>query len=456
MELLKAIRGDRAIHLAIVGAGGKTSAMFRLAREYTSPVIVTTSTHLSVAQTRLADRHIILREAEELSRLDNELIHGVVLFTGPEIENNRVQGLSNSNLLELTKIADDHNLPLIIEADGARQLPLKAPAEHEPAIPSWVNTVMVVAGLSGLGKVLGPETVHRPERFSELSGILPGEIISSEGLIKFLIHPSGGLKNIPRDARKILLLNQADLDIKRAEAKNIATNLAGEYDSIVITSLQRDGNDFPAEIITPYSAPAYAVYEPTAGIILAAGESRRFGSPKALLDWKGKLFIRQVVETALQARLDPVIVVVGAVVDPIVNSLKDLPVRIITNEEWQSGQSTSIRSGIRNVYKFTGAAIFLLCDQPQISTNLLESLVELHQSTLAKIICPQVEGKRANPVLFDRETYPDLLALQGDTGGRALFAKYPITWLSWHDASITFDIDTPADYQRLLESGFSI
>ncbi len=456
MELLKAVRGDRAIRLAIVGAGGKTTAMFKLAREYDLPVIVTASTHLSVDQTGLADRHIVVREPGELSRQDIELIQGVVLFTGPEVENKRVQGLSDTVLLELRKIVDDLNLPLIIEADGSRQLPLKAPAEHEPAIPPWVNSVVVVAGLSGLGKPLGSETVHRPERFSVLSEILPGEIITSEGLSKLLTHPSGGLKNIPGEARKILLLNQADHGLIQAEAKNIAMHLMGIYDSILIASLERDEKQFPPDTITPYSAPVYAVFEPTAGIILAAGESRRFGKPKALLDWKGQPFIRQVAKTALQASLDPVLVVVGAVVDPIVDCLKDLPVKIIKNKDWQNGQSASVRAGIQSIKRNTGAAIFMLCDQPQISASLLESLIELHRCTLSKIICPQVDGKRANPVLFDCETYPDLLTLQGDTGGRALFSKYPITWLPWHDALITLDIDTPTDYQRLLENGFSL
>jgi len=456
MELLKAIRGNRAIRLAIVGAGGKTTAMFKLAREYAPPVIVTASTHLSVDQTGLADHHIVLQETAELRRPDIEPFQGVVLFTGPEIENKRVQGLSDAVLLELRKLADDLNLPLIIEADGSRQLPLKAPAEHEPAIPPWVNSVMVVAGLSGLGKPLSSETVHRPERFSILSGILTGETITSEGLSNLLMHPDGGLKNIPGDARKILLLNQADQGLIQAEAKDIAMNMMGIYDSIMIASLERDEKRFPSDTITPYSAPVYAVFEPTAGVILAAGESRRFGKPKALLDWKGQPFIRQIAKTALQARLDPVLVVVGAVVDPILDCLKDLPVRIIRNEEWQNGQSTSVRAGIKSLKTKSGAAVFMLCDQPQISASLLESLVELHRCTLAKIICPQVDGKRANPVLFDRDTYPDLLSLQGDTGGRALFSKYPITWLPWHDGLITLDIDTPADYQKLLDNGFSL
>jgi molybdenum cofactor cytidylyltransferase len=451
MEFLKAIRGDRAIRLAIVGAGGKTSAMFRLAREFEPPVLVTTSTHLSISQTRFSDTHIIVKATGSSLKQLVQKFSGVTLVTGPEIYNNRVQGLNEIHLQELREIADDQNIPVLIEADGSRQLPLKAPAAHEPAIPPWVNSVIVVAGLSGLWKSLGSDTVHRPEIFSELSGVALGEKITSEGLGNFLIHASGGQKNIPIGSRKILLLNQADLVENRADAKRIVELAINSYDSILIASLKKGSKLYPVEEIAPYSAPVYAVYEPTAAIILAAGESRRFGKPKAMLDWKGKPFIRHITETALLAGLNPIILVLGAVVEPVAKSLNDLPIQIVKNEEWQHGQSTSIRSGISALMNFTGSAIFMLCDQPQVSVDLLESLIETHQGTLSKIVCPQVEGKRATPVLFDRDTYRDLMTLQGDTGGRALFSKFPITWLPWHDASISLDVDTPDDYQKLLE-----
>jgi molybdenum cofactor cytidylyltransferase len=62
-----------------------------------------------------------------------------------------------------------------------------------------------------------------------------------------------------------------------------------------------------------------------------------------------------------------------------------------------------------------------------------------------------VDGQRANPTLFDRRTFPGLMALQGDVGGRALFSKYTITWVPWHDPSLLLDVDTPEDYQKLLD-----
>ena len=69
---------------------------------------------------------------------------------------------------------------------------------------------------------------------------------------------------------------------------------------------------------------------------------------------------------------------------------------------------------------------------------------------LAPIVAPLVDGRRGNPVLFDRSTFPELLALTGDVGGRALFSRYPIEWLPWLDAAVLLDVDTPDEYRKLL------
>ena len=91
------------------------------------------------------------------------------------------------------------------------------------------------------------------------------------------------------------------------------------------------------------------LFEHTAGIILAAGGSSRFGQPKPLLDWHGKPFVRAVAETALAAGLSPVVVVTGANAEQVENAIRDLPVSIIRNQDWQDGQSTSIRAGLRSL-----------------------------------------------------------------------------------------------------------
>jgi molybdenum cofactor cytidylyltransferase len=82
---------------------------------------------------------------------------------------------------------------------------------------------------------------------------------------------------------------------------------------------------------------------------------------------------------------------------------------------------------------------------------MIRKLVELHAQTLSPIAAPSINGRRSNPVLFDRDTFADLLDLSGDIGGRALFSKYQVSWLPWVDATSAIDIDTPDDYQRLLD-----
>ena len=95
-----------------------------------------------------------------------------------------------------------------------------------------------------------------------------------------------------------------------------------------------------------------------------------------------------------------------------------------------------------------GGTIFLLADQPQVTPAVLRALVERHSVELDPIVAPLVQGQRANPVLFDRVTFPALMSLAGDIGGRAIFSKFPVTYLPWHDENLLDDIDTPEQYER--------
>jgi molybdenum cofactor cytidylyltransferase len=286
---------------------------------------------------------------------------------------------------------------------------------------------------------LNDENVHRPEIFSSLSGLSMGELITPNSLIRVLNHSKSGLKNIPANSRKVVLLNQADTHELQSGAQGLAQALIPGYDSVIVSSLERE------EI--------FAVHEPIAGVILAAGESSRFGKPKQLLNWKGESFVRAVARTALEAELAPVIVVTGASAEQVEFAVKDLNVTVIKNEEWRSGQGSSIRAGVTNLhrsYSKIGGVIFLLTDQPQVTTSILRALVEKHAQGLYPVVAPMVIDQRANPVLFDRTTFSDLLTLEGDVGGRAIFHKHRVEYLPWHDDRLLLDVDTPEMYQRLI------
>jgi molybdenum cofactor cytidylyltransferase len=435
MNISQALRYTPPSSIALVGSGGKTTLLFQLARELVPPVITAATSHLHTDQIKLADSHWKGTRPEDLAGLEANLL-GVMLVTGPVIDD-RTQGLNSDTIGWLYQICKNHALPLLIEADGSRQHPLKAPADHEPPIPDFVKMVVVVAGMSGIGKPLTGKTVHNLDLFSALSKLAPGEMITPGALVQVLTHVAGGFKNIPRAARRVVLLNQADTSDLQSQGQAMAEGLLPGYHSVVIASLQQ--------------SQVYSVYEPTAGIILAAGEARRFGRPKQLLDYKGQPFVRQAALSALASGLSPVVVVTGAYANEVEAAVQDLAVIRAYNEQWQSGQSSSIRAGLHRLPVETGAAIFLLADQPQVRTPILRALIERHARDLAPIVAPLVNGQRANPVLFDRVTFPQLNTLSGDVGGRAIFPQVPVTYLPWHDESLLIDIDTPQDLSKLAE-----
>jgi molybdenum cofactor cytidylyltransferase len=410
-------------------------------------VLLTATTHLASEQLALADRHFTVLNEVDLDRHLEDPPAGVLLFTGPAGHDERTAGLSAPLLERLRHYADRNNLPLLIEADGSRRRPLKAPASHEPVIPGWASSVGVVAGLSGLGWPLNAEWVHRPEQFARIVGLDLEAPVTEEALIRLLVHPQGGLKGIPRGARRVVLLNQASTPELQAIAHRLAQPLLRDYAGAIVASLR-----MPASLDGEDQSGVIAVHERVAGVILAAGGARRMGELKQVLAWRGEPIVRHVALAALEAGLSPLVVVTGCAAESVEQALRDLPVHFVHNPTWEAGQSGSVIVGVQALPPETGAAAFLLADQPQTPAQLIASLVEAHAETLSPLVAPLVQGHRANPVLFDRATFPDLIALSGDQGGRALFSRYPVRWVPWHDPAVLQDIDTPEDYQRLLET----
>ena len=435
------------IRLAFAGSGGKTTTMFRLARELSkdpgSPVLVTASTHLGCWQLPLADVHIEIEGAGEVFGQSGR-VRGVTLLTGQNVvsapaglssERQRVKGLDSLALAEVLELAERLGCPLLVEADGSRQLPLKAPAKHEPVIPDWARQVVVMAGLSALGKALDGERVHRFEHYAALSGSPVGSEISVDMVARVLLHPQGGLKAIPPGARRMALLTQSGNQDGQA-ALDLAEKLLVGFESVLVAASDPRGN-------------IQAVFEPAAGIILAAGSASRFGGPKILVDWHGKPLIRHIAEIALRSGLAQVIVVTGAFHESTVNALEGLPVTFALNPDWMAGQSTSLKTGIQALSARAGSVLFMLADQPFVTPELLRALCLEHTHSLAPVIAPRVNEQRANPVMFDRALFSDLMQLTGDQGGRALFQRYPPHWLPWHDERLLLDLDTPEDYAIL-------
>jgi molybdenum cofactor cytidylyltransferase len=436
MDFLKRLRLSPTNKIALSGSGGKTTLMFQLAKEFNSRVILTTSTHLALDQLSAADIHFSVQTLADLSDLKQDINGNILLFTGNQVEPNRVEGPGEEVLLGLNDLADDWNCPLIIEADGSRQLPIKAPAVHEPPIPDFVDTVIVSVGLSGLGKPLSGRWVHRPELFSQLVGVPLGTEITSKHLGKAICSANGGLKNIPSGSRKILFINQIDSFPNWRTFHEQLDAFLDVFNAVAFAVLE--------------DQLLLEVHERIGGIVLAAGGSTRFGSPKQLLDWKGTPLIQHITRIAREGGLKPVLAILGADHEEISQALEGSRVEIIPNQNWEEGQSTSVKAGIDALPEEIGGVIILLVDQPFISPKLIKKIKQSHAISQENIILPKVGEQQANPVLFDRNTFDDLRGLEGDVGGRAIFERYPPRKVKWDDVRILKDIDTPDDYQNLL------
>src|SRR6266545_882860 len=189
-----------------------------------------------------------------------------------------------------------------------------------------------------------------------------------------------------------------------------------------------------------------------AALVLAAGASSRMGRPKQLLDWNGRPLARAAAEVALAARLNPLLVVVGAAKAEVADALAGLPLQIIANPDYAAGQSTSLHAGIAALGHDTDAVVVLLGDQPFVTAAIVEQLVAEWRASEASIVAPTYAGQRGNPVLFARAIFPELLAIQGDQGARAVLAadRSRVRLIAFDDPRPLADIDTPEDYERLL------
>ena len=181
-------------------------------------------------------------------------------------------------------------------------------------------------------------------------------------------------------------------------------------------------------------------------ILLAAGESKRFGQPKQLFRFRGRTLLRHAAETALTASLGPVITVLGAEEHRCREALSGLPITIVVNPLFREGMGTSIAIGARSLTD-EDAAIITLCDQPDLTAATLQALHNKHEQTGANIVAAHYQGTNGPPALFARAYFPQLRQLSGPAGAKALIASEP-NLVSMDCREAAFDLDTPADFAR--------
>jgi len=440
MRLSKAIEISRGDVVSIVGAGGKTTTMFRLAHELASDGwrVVTTTTTMIRREER-SEHTILEAQGEKLLRRARSALRKdthITLVSGFREAEGKLTGVKPSLVDELISLPEVD--AVIVEADGAKGRSLKAPTAHEPVISSSTTILVPVVGVDALRRRLDDTVAHRPEIVARLADIQPGQVITPEIVSRVIVHPEGGLKDAPPQARVIPLINKVTV-AEMQPARDIAQLLLDEprVQRVILAAVADED-------------PVKEVRGRVAAVVLAAGESRRFGSPKQLLPWKATTLLEHVVDTALASSLGDVIVVLGHLAEKIRDLLRDRPIRLVINHDWDEGLSTSVSAGLRALPAGYEACLFLLGDQPNITAEMINSILSTYRRTLAPVVAPAYRGRRGNPVLFSRSLFPELLTMEGDQGGREVILRHrdEMETVEVKEEDVFLDIDTVSDYER--------
>ena len=190
-----------------------------------------------------------------------------------------------------------------------------------------------------------------------------------------------------------------------------------------------------------------------AGVVLAAGSASRMGATKQLLPFKGKPVLEHVINNARLSTLHEIIVVLGHNADKIQLCVDLSHTITVYNDIYMRGQSTSVIKGLEQVSSECDAVMFLLADQPLVTSDIINSIINAFNADIKPIMIPYYENRRGNPVIIDKSMFHDLKSLSGDTGPRVLFKnkKFFISKVAIGDNSILFDVDTKDDYKKLCK-----
>ena len=442
--------------VAFVGGGGKTSLMFALAAVLPGRVVVTTTTRIFAAQMRLAPA---IEYAADLSRLDQLLeAHGRCLVVG-QVEGDKAFGVDPA--LPAALLARPDVDFVLVEADGSRMRPVKAPAAHEPVIPPGTTLVVPVAGLDALERPL-EEVAHRPELVKRITneeiGIRneesgsagarergnssedrQGHYLTAQGLARLLTHPEGGLKGVPEAARVVAFLNKAEGESRLAMGRTAAQLMLREprLAQVAIATVRA-------------AEPVREVWQRVAAVVLAAGESRRMGHNKLLLPWGDTTVLGQTVANVRATNVHGLLVVTGHERDRVERLFAGPDIQAVHNDNYGQGMLSSVQTAIRALPESVAAALIVLGDQPMVTPAVIDRLLITYAGSPAGLVAPTYDGRRGNPVIIDRRHFAELLDLPAEAAPRALLQRHldDLLLVPVEVEAVLHDLDRPEQYER--------
>lgn len=219
--------------VCLIGGGGKTTTMFKLAKELKSQgkkVLVTTTTAIYKPEKSEYDS-LVLYDNNESLRVYNQATKGAITVLGKTISpSNKLMGV-DCNLINNLFKKDVFDF-IFVEGDGSRNMPIKAPASHEPVIPESATKVIGVVGMDALYQKINKENVHRPELFCEVTQTKLDDLIDEESVARLVVSDKGLFKSTNRDCRRYLFLNKIEGEKRRKYGYKITDILSTKKHSI--------------------------------------------------------------------------------------------------------------------------------------------------------------------------------------------------------------------------------
>lgn len=188
----------------------------------------------------------------------------------------------------------------------------------------------------------------------------------------------------------------------------------------------------------------------TAGLVLAAGASRRMGRTKQLLPLGASTLLGTVLATARGAHLDELVLVLGAEAETIAGAVDTRGVRVVVAADHAEGMGASLRAGVAALGPEVERVLILLGDQPRVTPGLIDAVLERHRASGLCAAATSAGGVLQPPVVADRRLWPRLLAAQGDAGLRTVLRADPDMVATLSVEGVTIDVDTLDDYRKLL------
>lgn len=441
MKFREAFGIEKGDMVALIGAGGKTSLMVGIGYELAElgwRVLATSTVPMPLEQVGLVPVALPLDTPHD--QISAALTESRFVFLHGEVSRGRALGV-NPGIATLIPDMLDSDV-LLIEADTANGLPLKAPRAGEPVIPSGVSLVIPVASLAVVGQPLDAAHVYNPEAMVRACAFPEGMPIKPSWVAQVIRDEHLGMHGVPSGVRTVAFFNQSPMTPFNRRRARAAAKIALRHSTLQAVALgEVRGHE-----------PVREVQRTVGAVVLAAGASRRMGEPKLLLPWlNNRTIIEHIVEQLIKLKVDPVTVVTGHYAAEIRQNLARWEVNFAQSRTFKTAElDTSLRAGLQALPANVSAALVVMGDQPDIPPKVFQQLLMAYAEQQRDLVVPQFDGKPGFPVLVARRYWSELLALKGEGGFERWLASHleDAVRVTVETDSIFRSVDTPQDYRE--------